>query len=188
MKKKLLRAALAFLAAGIISAAALPVFPVSAEEPITDAYLIEQSVRNYAKEHNIPIYSKVIDTIPAFVEVTAVKPDAETLRAYGEAQNFSPDILKIGGNEFGCMSLFGVNHGLEYDNQPTVMDAQYILCAVTEILAGNRKPMEGLEMRIADVNQDDSVNSADAQLVLLYYVQNTLAGTPTTWEDLLSTK
>jgi hypothetical protein len=70
-------------------------------------------------------------------------------------------------------------------NQPTVLDAQYILQAVTEILTENREPMQGLEKRVADVNLDGSVDAADAQLVLLYYVQNTVAQNPTTWEELL---
>ncbi|MBP0989443.1 MAG: hypothetical protein J6S92_14375 [Oscillospiraceae bacterium] len=66
-----------------------------------------------------------------------------------------------------------------------MLDAQYILQAVTEILTENREPMQGLEKRVADVNLDGSVDAADAQLVLLYYVQNTVAQNPTTWEELL---
>ena len=38
--------------------------------------------------------------------------------------------------------------------------------------------------QLADVNGDNTVSVEDAQMILLYYVQNTLSGIPTEWEDL----
>ena len=37
----------------------------------------------------------------------------------------------------------------------------------------------------SDVSGDGAVDSADAQLILLYYVQNSVADIPTEWEDLI---
>ena len=162
-------------------------FPMhaAAAEPVTDAALIEQSVRNYAKQKNIPIHLIMIDTEPPKVEVYTALPDATVLREYRKAQNFSDDILTITGYEMGWMWKWDEGRAMGKWNQPTVLDAQYILQAVTEILTENREPMQGLEKRVADVNLDGSVDAADAQLVLLYYVQNTVAQNPTIWEELL---
>ena len=44
------------------------------------------------------------------------------------------------------------------------------------------------QRKAADVNTDGVLDAADAQLILLYYVKNTLAHTPTTWAELLSQK
>ena len=41
-------------------------------------------------------------------------------------------------------------------------------------------------MKAANVNKDNEVSVDDAQTILLYYVRNTLSGTPTTWDELLN--
>ena len=38
----------------------------------------------------------------------------------------------------------------------------------------------------ADVDGDGKVGAGDAQYILIYYTENTIAGNPTAWEDLIS--
>ena len=52
----------------------------------------------------------------------------------------------------------------------------------------NNPPLLTAQTKVADVNADGIIDATDAQLILLYYVQNTLADTQTSWEELLSVK
>ena len=119
------------LSAVIICAAGMFPLHVSAAEPVTDAALIEQSVRNYAKQKNIPIHLIMMDTEPPRVYVYAALPDAQVLREYRKAQNISDDILTITGYEMGWMWKWDEGRAMGKWNQLTVLAAQYILQEVT---------------------------------------------------------
>ena len=54
-------------------------------------------------------------------------------------------------------------------------------------MAGNESGLSDLQAKAANVNGDNEVSVDDAQMILIYYVMNTLSGTPTTWEELLGT-
>ena len=45
--------------------------------------------------------------------------------------------------------------------------------------------LSDLQKLAGDINADGEVSVDDAQNILLYYVNNTLAGTPVTWDELL---
>ena len=71
------------------------------------------------------------------------------------------------------------------DGKISLEDAQNLLNAYTKMLAGAASPLTDAQKNACDINGDKSIDVADAQLVLLYYVRNTLAKQPTTWEQLL---
>ena len=64
-------------------------------------------------------------------------------------------------------------------------DAQGLLNIVAETVAENDAKLNEMQKTAADVNADGTINAADAQLILTYYVQNTVAGVPTEWDALL---
>lgn len=68
----------------------------------------------------------------------------------------------------------------------TVSDAQYTLIAYADMLAGNECTLNFKAN--ADINGDKQITAEDAQLIMLYYVNNSVSGIPTTWEDLLGKK
>ena len=43
------------------------------------------------------------------------------------------------------------------------------------------------QLKAADINGDGDVSVDDAQLILLYYVSNTLSGQSVTWDELIRT-
>ncbi len=58
--------------------------------------------------------------------------------------------------------------------------------AYTESLAGGSSTLTPEQIKAADVNEDGIVDVADAQLVLLYYVETVLSGNDVTWDDLIN--
>lgn len=64
-------------------------------------------------------------------------------------------------------------------------DAQLALNAYTAAVAGLASGLNDSQTKAADVNEDNNISVEDAQMILLYYVQNTVSGIPTTWEELL---
>ena len=52
-------------------------------------------------------------------------------------------------------------------------------------MAGMGSGLTEQQMKAADVNHDGEVSVDDAQTILIYYVRNTLSGTPTTWDEVL---
>ena len=67
-------------------------------------------------------------------------------------------------------------------------DAQLALLAYVQTMAGMDSGLREQQMAAADVNGDKSVSVEDAQLILLYYVSNTLSGQNVTWDELLGKK
>ncbi len=71
------------------------------------------------------------------------------------------------------------------DKTVTSGDAQLVLNAYADIVAGNALKLTDAQKKAADVNKDGNISVEDAQFILTYYVQNTVAGIPTTWEQII---
>lgn len=67
-----------------------------------------------------------------------------------------------------------------------IEDAQSVLIAATEALTGKEIPLTAPQIKACDIDGDGSVTVADAQFILLYSVNNSVAGVSTTWEKILS--
>ncbi len=65
-----------------------------------------------------------------------------------------------------------------------VDDAQTILKAYTETMAGNKFELLEMQAKAADVNKDGEISVEDAQLTLRYYTEKYVAGKNITWEDI----
>ena len=74
------------------------------------------------------------------------------------------------------------------DGEVSVDDAQLTLKAYTERIAGNDMKLTAEQIKAADVNGDGEVSVDDAQNILIYYVNNTVAGKILTWDELLGKK
>ena len=114
------------------------------------------------------------DTISDTAEIWCRKDS--TAEAYGEKYERKVVLLSDEPVETG---------DFDGDDIADTEDAQNVLNAYVEILAGNDTKLSGAQKKTCDVNGDGTVDTADAQLILLYYTQNTLAGIPTEWEDLI---
>ena len=68
----------------------------------------------------------------------------------------------------------------------SVVDAQTALVAYTEKMAGNDCGLDAGQLQAADVNRDGKLTVEDAQYILIYYTENTVAGKSLTWDDLLN--
>ena len=53
----------------------------------------------------------------------------------------------------------------------SVEDAQNVLLAYAEMLAGNTPKLNAMQMNTCDVNKDGSVDITDAQFILIYYTE-----------------
>lgn len=71
------------------------------------------------------------------------------------------------------------------DGKISIEDAQNTLDAYADIIADKENTLSAAQISAADVDSDKKITVVDAQLILIYYVQNTLAGVPTTWDALL---
>ena len=71
------------------------------------------------------------------------------------------------------------------DAQVTIADAQSVLKAYTDAVAGKADTLTDEKRKAADVNGDSAVTVEDAQLILKYYVSNTVAGNAISWKELL---
>ena len=71
------------------------------------------------------------------------------------------------------------------DGEITNKDAQMVLVAYTDSLGTGVVDLPEAAFTAADVDGDGKVGAGDAQYILIYYTMNTIAGTPTAWEDLL---
>lgn len=75
---------------------------------------------------------------------------------------------------------------LNGDVAVTAEDAQLALNAATELLTGNESGLDSDQLLLADVDSDGNLTVKDAQLILQYYVLNTVTGIPTEWDALLN--
>ena len=66
-----------------------------------------------------------------------------------------------------------------------VIDAQLALAAYAELMAGNPSGLSDTAFRAADVDLDGELSAPDAQYILLYYTENTIAMRPTAWEEII---
>ena len=71
------------------------------------------------------------------------------------------------------------------DGAVTNKDAQTVLIAYTGSLGTGKVDLPEDALKAADVNGDGKVGVDDAQYILIYYTENTIAGNPTTWEDVI---
>ena len=66
-------------------------------------------------------------------------------------------------------------------------DAQAVLVAYTAALSGDPIDLTDPQKKACDINGDGKVDVADAQFILLYYVNNTISGVSTSWEKITET-
>ena len=52
-------------------------------------------------------------------------------------------------------------------------------------MAGLESGLTEQQAKAADINGDKTVSVEDAQLILIYYVSNTISGQNVTWDELL---
>ena len=57
------------------------------------------------------------------------------------------------------------------DDMISIEDAQNVLLAYAETLAGNAPKLNALQKDTCDVNKDGSVDISDAQFILIYYTE-----------------
>ena len=66
-------------------------------------------------------------------------------------------------------------------------DAQAVLVAYTAALSDDSIDLTDPQKKACDINGDGKVDVADAQFILLYYVNNTISGVSTSWEKITET-
>ena len=100
--------------------------------------------------------------------------------------------LSVTGNPFNFDTVSGASVSLDYklgdinqDDSISVEDAQIVLLAYVQIMAGMESGLTEQQTKAADINADTAVSVEDAQYILIYYVANTLSGTEITWEQIL---
>ncbi len=74
------------------------------------------------------------------------------------------------------------------DGEISIEDAQKVLNAYAEAVAGNDPKLTDAQKAAADVNKDGTVDVTDAQFILMYYVENSVSGNPTAWEQIIGKK
>ena len=74
------------------------------------------------------------------------------------------------------------------DGEISIEDAQKVLNAYAEAVAGNDPKLTDAQKAAADVNKDGEVDVTDAQFILMYYVENSVSGNPTAWEQIIGKK
>lgn len=74
---------------------------------------------------------------------------------------------------------------MDGNDEVSVEDAQLALKSYTKRIAGVDMGLTEEQIKAADVNEDGELSVDDAQNILIYYVNNTVAGNVLTWEQLL---
>ena len=83
-------------------------------------------------------------------------------------------------------SLRAANTGdLDGDCRITAVDAQSVLSAYANILAGDAVSLTNVQKQSCDIDGDRELTAADAQFILMYYTENHVTGNPITWDSLL---
>lgn len=72
------------------------------------------------------------------------------------------------------------------DHSIDVIDAQIATVDYVTQMSGQGSALDAAELKAADVNGDGELSIDDAQNILRYYVHNTVAADPVTWEDLFT--
>jgi hypothetical protein len=119
-----------------------------------------------------------------------------TAEAYAEKFNRQ---FAVTGTEVELNPLKPTERGdFDGDDKISIEDAQNVLLAYTEMLAGNAPKLNALQKNTCDVDRDGDVDVTDAQYILIYYTECTLLNPdmpPTEyvsweydWEKILSGK
>lgn len=104
--------------------------------------------------------------------------DNSTAQSYAEKYGYR--FTLIGSEPEYLLGDFNDNGDVD------VEDAQAVLSIYTASLSGKDMQLNEKQMQSGNVNGDQKLDVADAQLILLYYVKNHVAGNPTDWETLLN--
>ncbi|MBR3448271.1 MAG: hypothetical protein IKH27_10740, partial [Oscillospiraceae bacterium] len=67
----------------------------------------------------------------------------------------------------------------------SIADVQLALKAYTMRISGKEMGLTDKQIKAADVNENGELSVDDVQNILIYYVNNTVAGKKLTWEQLL---
>ena len=76
---------------------------------------------------------------------------------------------------------------MDGDGEVGAEDAQRTLIEYVRTLSGLAGRFTEAQRLAGDVNSDGAISVEDAQMILRYYVCNTLSGRSVTWEELLGT-
>ena len=71
------------------------------------------------------------------------------------------------------------------DGSIDAADARRTLADYVNVMSGKSASFDDVQKKAADVDGNGIVSVEDAQNILKYYVQNTVAGKTVTWEDIL---
>lgn len=74
---------------------------------------------------------------------------------------------------------------LDGDRRITAVDAQSVLSAYVNVLAGDAVTLTNVQKQSCDIDGDRELTAADAQFILMYYTENHVTGNPITWDSLL---
>ena len=96
-----------------------------------------------------------------------------TLQAFCETRAYPFEVIAATKGDWDLNGKIGAD------------DAQNVLSVYAQIVAGNEPELSEMQRTAADINGDSMIDSADAQLILLYYVQNSIVGIPTDWDALV---
>lgn len=77
---------------------------------------------------------------------------------------------------------------IDGDHKVDVTDAQLVLIEYVNVMSGKSAGFDAAQNKAADVSKDGTVSVEDAQYILKYYVENTLAHKSVTWEELFAEK
>ena len=72
------------------------------------------------------------------------------------------------------------------DDKVTASDAQTVLSAYAEELAGNPHGFTDDQFAAADVDGNGELSAKDAQNILMYFLLNNVLDNPTDWSELIT--
>ena len=129
------------------------------------------------KEIEIQAYDCDIEdsekTIPASAVIKAL--DGSTAQKHAEKYQLAFESTLMQGD-------------LNGDKVVSVEDAQLVLNAYTEALAGKEMNLNAAQIKAGDVDGNGTISVEDAQYILTYYTEMTITGKAITWKDILPQK